>query len=234
MQPDIVGLITEKSILFQTLGQSQAKVLLSTGMPVHYPARKMIFATSEPGDTMLLIETGRVEISLTSESGRRSILAQLGPEDVVGEMAVLDGQSRSADALAATDVTGCILTRAHVMSFLKRNPDTALAVISALCQRLRVTNQSLADHVLADGRTRLARLLLRLMETWGKPDANGHRHMSTGFSQSDLGDMSGLTRETVNRLVRGWEKDKVLRRGDESLVLLDVDTLIADADIYPS
>lgn len=222
--------IDTKSILFQTLGPVQAKALLSQGKPVHFPTRKTIFATGEPGTTMLLIDTGRVEISLTSESGRRSIFAQLGPTDVVGEIAVLDGEPRSADATAATDVTGRILSRAHVMSFLKANPDSALAVIGALCERLRSTNQTLADQVLADGRTRLARLLLRLFETWGKPQDDGLQ-LASGFSQSDLGDMSGLTRETVNRLIRGWDKDAILRREDEALLLLDKPALEEIADI---
>ena len=185
MDAEAIGRSSGKSILFQTIGQAQARALLAHGTPIHYPARKLIFATDDPGDTMLLIDTGRVEISLTAESGRRSILAQLGKADVVGELAVLDGQPRSADAVAATDVTGRILSRAHVLGFLRENPESALAVIAALCQRLRRTNQSLADHVLTDGRTRLARLLLRLMDSWGKPGGEGEERMASGFSQSD-------------------------------------------------
>lgn len=211
--------------LFTRLPAAQAHALQARGSQVHYPARRTIFATGEPGDTMLVIATGRVEISLTSEAGRRSILAQLGPGDVVGEMAVLDGAARSADVVAASDVTGRLLTRAQVMGFLAEAPEAAIAVIEALCQRLRQTNETLADHVLIDGKTRLARLLLRLFESWGAGQADGSVRLDTGFSQTDLGDMAGLTRESVNRLIRIWEAEGRMIRDGGALVCPDLDGL---------
>ncbi|WGW05505.1 Crp/Fnr family transcriptional regulator [Tropicibacter oceani] len=217
------GPISQKqtSILFESLPARDAAALRAMGRPMHYQPQAQICAEGSDDQSMLLIETGRVEISLTSVDGRRSILAQLGPGEVVGEMAALDGEPRSADAEAAVDVTGLLLTRSQVQRFLRDHPDAALQVIRTLCARLRKTNTRLATQVLSDGPSRLAGLLGQLFEDWGTPDAMGHLHLSEGFSQSDLGDMTGLTRETVNRAIRSWEKDGIVRRDGRSLVLLD-------------
>ncbi|MFZ7091887.1 Crp/Fnr family transcriptional regulator [Primorskyibacter sp. 2E233] len=215
----------QSSILFEALSAQDAAVLRAMGRQVHYHVQALICEEGSDDQSMLLIETGRVEISLTSAQGRRSILAQLGPGDVVGEMAALDGKPRSADATAAGDVTGILLSRAQVQSFLRDHPKAALLVIQTLCERLRKTNTRLATQVLKDGPTRLAGLLQELFFDWGRQDSTGQVHLTEGFSQSDLGDMTGLTRETVNRHIRAWEGKGILRRDNGALVLLKPEKL---------
>lgn len=178
----------------------------------------------------MLIDTGRVEISLTSANGKRSILTHLGPGDVVGELAVLDGQDRSADAIASTDVTGRVLRRAQLLDFLRTNPNAAIGVIEVLCHKLRETNQSYASHVMADGHARLARVLVGLFAEWGIDLSNGTRKLGQRFSQSELGDLSGLTRETVNRYLRDWEDAGILVRDGTALILLIPEDLVALAN----
>ncbi|WP_136439447.1 Crp/Fnr family transcriptional regulator [Pacificoceanicola onchidii] len=215
----------QASILFEALQSQDAAALRGIARPVHYPAHAQICAEGGDDDSMLLIETGRVEISLTSVDGRRSILAQLGPGDVVGEMAALDGRPRSADAEAAGHVTGLLLTRVQVQTFLQMRPEAALLVIQTLCERLRKTNARLASQAQTDGPTRLARLLCQLFRDWGREETDGSIRMTESFSQSDLGDMTGLTRETVNRNIRAWETKGILRRVDATLILTDVEAL---------
>ncbi|WP_425099546.1 Crp/Fnr family transcriptional regulator [Tropicibacter sp. S64] len=215
----------QSSILFEALRPADASALRALARPVHYPAHAQICAEGADDQSMLLIETGRVEISLTSVDGRRSILAQLGPGDVVGEMAALDGRPRSADAEAAGHVTGLLLTRAQVQTFLHEHPEAALSVIQTLCERLRRTNARLATQVLTDGPTRLARLLSQLFRDWGEMMPDGQVHLTESFSQSDFGDMTGLTRETVNRNIRAWESRGVLKRANSVLILLDPEAL---------
>lgn len=217
----------QSGLLIDSLTARGAQTLFAQGVPTHFAARKTLFAAGSTGDTLFLIATGRVEISLTSSGGRRTILAQLGPGEVVGEMAALDGQPRSADAVAATEVTGRMINRSHLLSYLRRHPDATIPLIEALCARLRQTNAVLADHVFADGQTRLARLLLRLFDAWSQERPDGTRRLDPRFSQSDIGDMAGLTRESVNRTVRQMEHDGVLRRSSGALVLLDHGALAA-------
>ncbi|CUH75202.1 Crp/Fnr family transcriptional regulator [Tropicibacter naphthalenivorans] len=213
-----------KGIIFGALSREDLHALRERATPIHYPANRQIFAMGESDQTMLLVETGRVQISVTSAEGRRSIIAQLGPGDVVGEMAALDGGPRSAFATAAGHVTGRLLTRPALLDFLKTRPEVAISIIETLCQRLRSTNDQLAGLALKNGPTRLARVLAQLFDTWGTQAEDGVL-LAGSFTQTELGDMAGLTRETVNRLIRSWDDAGILRREKDKLVLLDADAL---------
>ena len=216
-----------KGILFGALSRDDAMALSALAKPVHYAGRKQIFAMGANDQTMLLIETGRVQISLLSSDGRRSIIAQLGPGDVVGEMAALDGAPRSAFATAAGHVTGRLLTRAQILDFLRARPEAAILVIQTLCQRLRNTNDQIAGLAMTDGPTRLARVFSRLFDEWGTTQDDGGVVLDGAFTQSELGDMAGLTRETVNRLIRSWDAQGILERAPDRLVLRDAEALDA-------
>lgn len=210
-----------RGLLFGALSRADARTLHALGQPVRYPARRTFFTEGAEDSAMLIIETGRVEISRVSADGRRAILAQLGPGAVVGEMAALDGHPRSTDATAAVEVAGRLLDRARLLHFLESRPGTAIAVIGALCARLRRTDDVVLDRSTPEAGPRLARCLARLFADWGKFGAAHEIRMEAGLSQTDLGDMCGLTRETVNRHLRRWEAEGILRRDGGAFVLLD-------------
>lgn len=194
-----------ESLILGALSAKERVALLGLSKPCHYHGGKVIFSKGSPGETMMLIETGRVEISLTSAAGNRSIVAHLGPGDSVGEMAVLLGSERTADAVASNDVTGRMLHRSVLLSFLTKQPHTTLGVIADLCRKLQATTEALADLSTADGGTRLAKVLIGLFDRWGVREPGGYR-LTPAVSQSDLGDMAGLTRETVNRQIRAGSR----------------------------
>lgn len=219
------------SLLLSALPESARMDLLAQGRRLYAPKGSTIFAMGTDGTTALLIETGRVTISLSSARGRHTILDHLGPGEVVGDLAVLDGGKRSADALAGTDVTGTLLSQAVLHGILKRHPDTALALITALTQRLRNTNEAYAFQTMADGAVRLSRVMLRLFDRWGTDSSNNTLTLEMTFSQTELGDMSGLTRESVNRLMRRLISDGVMMRNENSLILLDRDALAKRARV---
>ncbi|MCB1375837.1 MAG: cyclic nucleotide-binding domain-containing protein, partial [Rhodobacteraceae bacterium] len=100
------------------LDRAAREALLSRGTRRRYGAGEAIFLRGDPGRALYLIEEGRVEVSVTALGGRRSVLAHMGPGEVLGEIAVLDNLDRSADATAAGAVTLVSLPRAEVMSFL--------------------------------------------------------------------------------------------------------------------
>ncbi|WP_294610298.1 Crp/Fnr family transcriptional regulator [Roseovarius sp.] len=203
----------------EDLGTGFGALLERHGRAVEFAAGTTIYGTGDNDSSMMLITGGRVEISRTSSDGRRSILTHLGAGDMVGELAAFDGGPRSADVVAATLVRGLVMTRGQIGALLQDNPEAALGVIETLCRRLRETSAMYTAHVLADGRVRLARLLLHLSEKWGEPMPDGRRRLSERFSQSDLGDLVGLTRESVNRQIREWEQDGIVARHGRGLVL---------------
>lgn len=214
-----------ESVLLSALSPEERRALMAGARPVSYPAGQTIFAEGEPGAFLVLIADGRVEISLTALSGRKAVLDQLGPGDVLGEIAVLDGSARSADALAVTEVQGQLLLRQHVMGFLHDEPSAAHAIIVELCRKIRATNEMISNQTQVRANVRLARGLLRLAARWGRPQKDGSVRLSEAFSQTELGDFTGLARENVNRLLRQWETDGLVLLEERRLVLLDLPEL---------
>lgn len=207
-----------------------ASLLEGHGRAVSFARGHMICATGALDSTMILITRGRVEISRSSLEGRRSILTHLGPGEVLGEIAALDGGPRSADAVAATAVEGRVLARSQVLGLLRQTPDAALDVIGMLCERLRDTSGMYTAHILADGQARLARLLLQLARKWGTECPGGAYRLAERFSQSELGDLVGLTRESVNRQIKEWEQAGLIERQGQDIVLCDPAALAQEAE----
>jgi CRP-like cAMP-binding protein len=213
------------------VGPSLLALLDQHGRITAFERGTTIYASGADDTNMMLIVEGRVEISRSSVDGRRSILTHLGPGDVLGELAALDGGPRSADAFAVTPVRGRVLTRGCVLRLLRQTPDAALDTISVLCGRLRETSGMYTAHMLTDGQTRLARLLLRLAEKWGDALPDGRLQLAERFSQSELGDLVGLTRESVNRNMRDWEQAGVIERRGQGTILCDPVSLAQAAEM---
>ena len=126
--------------LFSSL-DSKATAELGGYLTIHdYPESSTIFRTGDPGDAMYLIDVGKVHITLTDADGHSVILAVLGPGDFFGEMAMLDGHGRSANAIATEDARLAKLTREDFLSFMKSDPRVTLELLTSLTARLRRTD----------------------------------------------------------------------------------------------
>jgi CRP/FNR family cyclic AMP-dependent transcriptional regulator len=112
-----------------------------------YPRAATIFRTGDPGDAMYLIDVGKVRISITDADGAVLTLADLGPGDFFGEMAMLDGHGRSANAMAIEDARLAKLTREDFLSFMRSDPRVTLELLTALTNRLRRTDELLRHRV---------------------------------------------------------------------------------------
>lgn len=219
-EPREFGLNTE-GVLLPALSEEDRAKLLAMSRPKSYPKGMMIFAEGEPGSLMLLIESGRVEVSVGSHTGRHTILNQMGPGEVLGDLATLDGGPRSADAVAASDVTGRILTRQAILKFLADHPDAAFALLQELCQKLRNLSDLYTSQALTEGPNRLARALLKLFDKWGEPTPDGAERLCQPFTQSEIGDYASLARENVNRYMRIWTREGWIGSDGRRLVLRD-------------
>ena len=214
-----------KGVLVTAMGVDGCRALFADARAVTYDARQTIFSEGEAGASVILIESGRVEISNTSLMGRKSVLAYMGAGEVLGEIAALDGGARSADAVAANAVTGLALSRENVLGYISARPEIARAVIVELCSKVRNASEMFATQSIIDGEPRLARGLLQLFDKWGVSGADGTSVLEERFSQQDIGEFSGLARENVNRQIKAWTKSGVLRSDGRRLVLLDRETL---------
>jgi CRP-like cAMP-binding protein len=141
------------------------------------------------------------------------------PGEVFGELAVLDGKERSADAVAETACTVAILDRRNILSFFERNPSAWPSLVKVLCHRLRHTNQVFAEVALLELPVRLAKAMLRVLN-WEAASAAAEP-AKIRFSQRELANMLGGSRESVNKCLRNWQRTGVVRISGGSIIISD-------------
>ncbi len=129
--------------LFESLDDETAQKLCQLLESIDCKAETSLFRAGDEGDAMYLIERGKVRICVQGTDGRDMTLTELGRGDFFGEMALLDGQRRSADAIVAEDARLAVLSREHFLSFVRSSPDVALELLTALANRLRHTDELL-------------------------------------------------------------------------------------------
>jgi CRP/FNR family transcriptional regulator, cyclic AMP receptor protein len=146
--PSVMTLEALRSVpLFASLDDTAARHLRSLLLVRNVPSDTAIFRTGDSGDSLCLIESGRVQISVTDDDGKRVVLAELAEGDFFGEIALIDGKPRSADATALEDARLAVLSREDFLSFVRSNPDVAMEMISAVSHRLRRTDDLLRRRV---------------------------------------------------------------------------------------
>ena len=129
--------------LFESLDDEAAKKLCELLESLDCKANTFLFRAGEAGDAMYIIERGKVRICVQATDGHEVTLTELGRGDFFGEMALFDGQRRSADAVVAEDSRLAVLPREHFLSFMRSSPDVALEMLTALANRLRHTDELL-------------------------------------------------------------------------------------------
>jgi uncharacterized membrane protein len=133
--------------LFASLDDEAASELRSLLRTREAKTGTPLFRTGDDGDAMYLIENGRVRISITDEDKKEIMLAELARGDFFGEMAIIDGKKRSADAVIAEDARLAVLSRDNFLRFIRNNPTVALEMLSATFSRLRTTDKMLQQRV---------------------------------------------------------------------------------------
>ena len=133
--------------LFASLDDEAATDLRSLLRTQDTKAGATLFRAGDVGDAMYLIESGRVRISVSDEDQKQIVLAELARGDFFGEMAIIDGKNRSADAAVFEDARLAVLSRENFLNFIQRNPTVALEMLSATFSRLRRTDKMLQQRV---------------------------------------------------------------------------------------
>lgn len=205
-QPAILSQVT----LFHALTSDERQALATCLRRRHYAKGQIIFVQGDPGTSLYLIDSGRVKIVLTSDEGKERVLAILGPHDFFGELALLDGEPRSADAVAQEPCQLWLLQRADFLRYLETRPQVASLLLAVLSRRLRRTNQVVQEAAFLDVPARLARLLLELAEEPGQPGAGGGV-IAARLTQSELAGLIGATRESVNKWLGYYERQGLIR-----------------------
>jgi CRP/FNR family transcriptional regulator, cyclic AMP receptor protein len=168
---------------------------------------------------MMAVLTGTVRISMPTVKGKEVILGDLHAGELFGEIAMLDGKPRSANATALTKCELLILERRNVIPFLERHPAACLQLMELLCARIRRSDERMADLAFFELPTRLAKLLL----SYGSEKAG--KEMRLSLSQTELAEMIGATRENVNRCLRDWHRRGLVKLQDGWTVIPNTEKL---------
>ena len=182
-----------------------------------------IAAKGDPGNNLFAVITGTVKISSSSPDGRNAILNLIGPGEIFGEIAVLDGAPRSADATANTNCELYIIDRRDFLPFVKSQPALAMKFIELLCAKLRWTSDQVEQVILQNLPGRLASALIRLAEKHKL--APGDRTIAV--TQQEISEMVGMTRESINKQLRVWATRNWVRLEHGAIVVLDAEPLQA-------
>jgi CRP/FNR family transcriptional regulator, cyclic AMP receptor protein len=204
--------------LFRRLSDGERETLFARARTQKYVANDTIFLMGSPGDSMVAVLSGTIRISVQSPDGKEIVLAILGPGEICGEIALLDGKERTADARAATDCSVVVLERRDVLAFFAQYPDAWSKLIDVLCERLRAADQQMAEFALSPVPVRLAKALLRLATSAGQT-GNGRTLERVHLTQRELGNVIGATRESVNKYLRAWQRKGCVRISDRLIVI---------------
>src|SRR6201985_2051139 len=217
------AVILKMNALFADLGTDELQRLSNFCHTQHLTAGEVLFQKGDTRNALFGGRRGQFRIETGAPDGSRLTLNFMGPGDLFGEVAVLDGQNRTADATAGEASELFVLRREDFLAFLEREPKVAIKIIALLCQRIRWQSERLEESMLQPLPVRLARRLVALAADFGS---------EVHISQEQLGIFVGAARESVNRQLQLWRKEGILdlQRGRILLHNLKKLTTVAQSD----
>ncbi len=199
-----------------------------------FSAGQTVFRQGDPSDWLLIVITGRVAISLLSAEGAEVLLDVIDPAGVVGEVGLLDGGPRSANATALRDTRALVLMRRDLLPLLDTEPSAARALYHLLCARLRRTTSLVEDALLLPLGARLLHRVQALARAYGRVEVgSSDLRIDHGLSQQGLGDSIGASRVSVNKQLNAWRAQGLLGFGRGFIVIHDMPRLEAAAESRP-
>ncbi len=208
--------------LFADLGSNELAALARVATHRRYAAGAPILREAEQGDLVFVLLTGEVKVFVDSPDGREVVLTHLQSGDFFGEMALFEGEARSASVTAQTDCELVALAREDFLAVLAHDFTLTKKILKTLSARLRRANDVIESLAHQDVGGRLARYLVRLADESGRPAVDGFFAVHRPTHQ-EIANSIGATRETVTRMLKQFEDRKLIRiKGSTVWVPADV------------
>jgi CRP-like cAMP-binding protein len=207
---------------FQVLSQEGISAAACAGLSRIYAPGQIICHQGDPGDHLYAVIEGLVKIVFTSERGDEMVLNILGPEEIFGELALLDGSPRSASVIALKSTSVFMLPRRQLLELMSVNPGLADEFLKLIGKLVRNLTEKAGDLAFLDLVGRLAKLLLQLSAM------HGHVHgvvLDSGLTQTDLAGMIGASRPAVNRALQSLATRGLIALQGRTIVLRDLEAL---------
>ncbi|MFH1009247.1 MAG: Crp/Fnr family transcriptional regulator [Candidatus Latescibacterota bacterium] len=209
--------------LFSGLKEEELAALVEVTVRKTFQKHSVILLAEEEGNSLFIIQKGKVKVSILSEDGREIVLSILGEGEFFGEMSLLDGLPRSATVIALEDTEALVLRREELLRLIEQSPQIAIKLMAQLTIRLRKTDLKVEGLALLDVAGRVASAVLQLGVDEGEETAEGliiHNHPT----QQLLANMTGSSRETVSRVLNRLRKAGYMAsRGGDWIILREED-----------
>jgi len=206
--------------IFSDLDQENLEEVKNISTERKYPKGSMIILEEEYGDKLFIVKDGTVKITRVNDEGKEVILALLGSSEIFGEMAILDGESRSANVLAQESCTLIVISSEDFMKILKGNFKVSFALMSELAKKIRKSDLQIEALSLSDAEHRIGVSILSLAEDMGVI-RNGKVTIQNLPFQQDIANMAGTSRETVSRVMKTFEDRNLIIKEGHTVIIPD-------------
>ncbi len=214
--------------IFSELPDETIEQIAQIGQIKEFGKDSIILMEDEDGLTMFFIIEGKVKITRTSSDGKEVILSVLGRSEFFGEMAILDGMSRSATVIALEPSKLFIIHRNDFLELLKKHPEISIPLLQELTSRLRAADMKIKSLSLKDAEGKVATVILQLADTQGKVK-HGIVEIEKMPLQQDLANMAGTSRETISRTLHTFAKKGYIEMEGPTLRILNYEKF---AELY--
>lgn len=210
----------KKVPIFSDLDEDTLIKVAKSGVLKLFKKNTIIFSEEDPGSALFIIAEGKVKVSRSSNDGKEVILAIINESDFFGEMALLDGMTRSATVTALEDSKLFIIKRDEFLELLKKYPDVSITLLTELSKRLRASSMKVKVLSLKDAEGKVAAVLLQLADEIGKI-RQGVVEVDHLPYQQELANMAGTSRETISRTLHSFAKKGLVELDGSKLRIID-------------
>lgn len=211
MTTDVTSILRETSLL-RSVPAEDLRALAAASRLRNFRRGQVVFTRSDPGDTVIVVVSGRVKVTVRSADGGELTLAIIHPGGLLGELGVVDGGPRSADAETLDESQLLLIPRDAIRDICARVPSAAQALTNSIAATLRRLTETTADLVFLDLPRRVAKILLN------QPRGNDGMIRFT-MSQEELARQAGSTRQSVNAALRGFERRGWIEMHDRAIAV---------------
>ena len=213
------GALLRRVPLFAELEPAELERFSRVAVPRSFPGGTRVFHEGDQSDACYIVRSGNFRVTREHSDGRAITLANLGPGDIFGELAMLDGEVRSASVEALGDGELLALPAIDVRSLLSRNPEITVKLVAALTRRLRMANERIARQSFQTVPSRVAGVLAQIIAE--EAPAEGRDGVTIRMTQADLAQLAGTSRESVSRFLAVLDRAGVVRVGRGRVTVLE-------------
>jgi CRP/FNR family transcriptional regulator, cyclic AMP receptor protein len=210
--------------VFDTLSDEQLVRVAEVSVPRSYGAGEAVFREGDEGSTCYMVRTGKVRAIRGHPDGRTITLANFGPGDIFGELAMFDDEPRSATVETLEETELVAILGGDMRRLMREHPEIPVRLIAGLAERLRATNERLARQSFQTVQSRVASALAQLVAS-ARDGGAGERDVLITSTQAELAQLAGSSRESASRFLAVLERAGIITQGRGRLVVHDADAL---------